>query len=106
MHGKTNLPQFLAPPEKANITMKTHPLAQVIIDKNLELKESLKAVWTGGLTGWVSYTLLDNNGAEIATAYFSFNRHLGTYRKQGTAARAGTARSAALDRLLADARAA
>lgn len=80
--------------------MKMHPIAQVLNDKDLELKESLKAVWTGGLTGAVSYTLLNSDGTALATEQFRFNRNPGMYRKLGATARAGTARHAALDKLL------
>lgn len=81
--------------------MKTHAIGPVLVNNRLRLRESVKAVWTGGLTTVVVYTVLDEDGGSLAEARFGFNRHPGCYVRQGCKARKGTARHAALDHLMA-----
>jgi hypothetical protein len=80
--------------------MKKHPIAAILEDKRLKLAEIAKCTWTGGLTTYVVYQLLNDADTVVAEAAFSFNRHPGTYIKQGVGAKAGTQRYAALDKLM------
>lgn len=80
--------------------MKTHPIDELLQVTQLTLRESIKAVWTGGLTALVWYTVRDVHGHVIAKESFHYNRHPGTYQKQGSCARRNTARQSALDRLM------
>lgn len=80
--------------------MKIHPIDALLQANQLKLSESVKAIWTGGLTALVWYTVRDAHGNAIAKESFHYNRHPGTYQKQGTCARSNTARQSALDNLL------
>jgi len=86
---------------RIELNMKTHAIGPVLVNHKLRLRESVKAVWTGGLTTVVVYTVLDEAGGSLAEARFGFNRHPGCYVRQGCEARKGTARHAALDQLMA-----
>lgn len=78
--------------------MKIHQQASDALEsKNLKLRERKSCCWTGGLTAWVEYTAINENGQVVASAAFHHNRHPATYRHQGLTARSGTQRHAALD---------
>lgn len=80
--------------------MKIHPIAQALENTDLELRETLKVVWTGGLTAVITYRLRKPDGTILASYGFHYNRSPATYEYQGCGARMGTERYRALDYLL------
>lgn len=85
--------------------MKTHAIESLLCAHELSLRETVKPVWTGGITTVVRYAVLDGNQQVLAEEWFSFNRSPAYHVKQGSRARRGTGRHEALDRLLAATRA-
>lgn len=78
--------------------MKTHQQTfDALESKNLKLRERKSCYWSGGLTAWVEYSAINENGQVVASAGFHHNRHPATYRHQGVTARSGTQRYEALD---------
>jgi len=80
--------------------MRLHPITAVLAAHNLTLRESVKPIWSGGITALVRYSILSSQGDVVAEEDFHYNRNPGFYRSQGGRARINTARHLALDRLL------
>jgi hypothetical protein len=80
--------------------MRLHPITAVLAVHNLTLRESVKPIWSGGITALVRYSVLSSHGDVVAEEDFHYNRNPGFYRRQGGRARNNTARHVALDRLL------